>query len=137
MSANSVCLLVSLASLLLHLHHLLHNLLLLYKECPDNPANHAKDVGHMLDNEAMHKKSSLLCQHVYLSRTTLWSRQPPYTLCTVLFFFDRCLLLSLAGLTCFNCNHGTATQCCAPSFTEALNSQLCPQAGLLLHYMGV
>lgn len=42
----------------------------------------------------------------YLSRTTLWSRQPPYTLCTVLFFFDKCLLLSLLGLTCLSCKPG-------------------------------
>lgn len=45
--------------------------------------------------------SSIKNARMILSLTTLWSKQPPYTLCTVLFFFDKCLLLSLLGLMFF------------------------------------
>lgn len=37
---SPICLLVSLASLLLHLHYLLDNLLLLYEKGPDDPVTY-------------------------------------------------------------------------------------------------
>lgn len=49
---NCKCLLVSLATLCLHLHDLLHNLLLLYEECPDDPTKSCSEHLKYM-NEAM------------------------------------------------------------------------------------